>query len=74
MHTTTNNHPPNAKINYLPNIFLKIILAAYWLVRHSSILPPNSSNGLCFLFCLILLLWEGALESVRLKDVSKDDK
>ena len=48
----------------LPKTFLQIILAAKWLLRHSSIRPLNSSDDLCLLFCLILHLWfHGILHS-----------
>ena len=45
-----NHHPP--KTDVLPKYFLQIILAAKWIVRHSSIHPPNSSDDLCLLFCV----------------------
>ena len=42
-------HPP--KMDVLPNTVFQIILAAKWLVRHSSsIRPPTSSDDLCLLF------------------------
>ena len=50
VHTTPNHHPP--KMDILQKTFLQIILAVKWIVR-----PPNSSDDLCLLFCLFLLLW-----------------
>ena len=37
VHTIPNHHPP--KMDVLPKPFLKIILAAMWLVRNSSMSP-----------------------------------
>ena len=52
VHTKTNHRP--SKMDILPKTFLQSILAAKWLVRHSSmyVYPPNSSDDLCLLFCL----------------------
>ena len=43
--------PPNRKMDVLPKTFLQIILSAKWLVRHSIIRPPTSSDDLCLLLC-----------------------
>ena len=56
IHTTPNHHP--AKKDVLPKTFLQIILAAKWL-GGIQVHPSNSSDDLCLLFCLILLLWTG---------------
>ena len=50
VHTIPNHHP--TKMDVLPKTFVQIILAAKWLVRHSSIRPPNNSDNLSLLFCL----------------------
>ena len=56
VHTTPNQHP--SKIDVLSKSFLQVILAAKWLVRHSSTVhSANSSDDLFLLFCLFLLLW-----------------
>ena len=43
-----NHHP--TKMDVLPKICVQIILAAKWLVQHSSTFP-NHSDDLCLLFC-----------------------
>ena len=43
VHTIQNHHP--TKMDVLPKGFLQIILAAQWLVRHSStVFPPNQQR------------------------------
>ena len=51
VHTTPNHLPPNMDVLQKP--FLQIILAAKWLVQHSSSFS-NISDDLCLLFCLFL--------------------
>ena len=49
VHATPNHHHP--KMDVLRQTFLRIILAAKWLVQHSSTAcPPNSSDDLCIVF------------------------
>ena len=50
VHTIPNHQPTNMDV--LPRTFVKIILAAKGLVRHSSIRPPNNRDDLCLLLCL----------------------
>ena len=53
---TTSHHPP--KLDVIPKPFLQIILAAEWLVWHSSMSPKQHWRSLPLLyFCLFLLLW-----------------
>ena len=52
VHTTPNHHPP--KIDVLPKTFLKIILAAKWLVRHSSASPKQQRRPLPSLLSALL--------------------
>ena len=47
--------PPPPKMDVIPKTFLQIILAATWLVWHSSTSPKPHDN-LCLTVCLILLL------------------
>ena len=59
VHTAPNqwNHHPT-KMDVLPKTVLHIILATKWFVRHSStVRHPTSSDDLCLIFCLIILLW-----------------
>ena len=35
---------PNIKMDVLPKTFVQIILAAYWLMRHSRTSPPNQQR------------------------------
>ena len=51
-HTTPNHHPP--KMDVLPKTFLRIILAAKGLVRHSSTCPKQQRWHLPFSLFLIL--------------------
>ena len=53
-HTTLNHHPP--KMDVLPKCFLQIILAAKQLCAAFKYVPSTSSDDLCLLFCLILIL------------------
>ena len=46
-HTTPNHHPP--KMDVLQKTFLQIILAAKWLVRHSSTSPNQQRRPLPYL-------------------------
>ena len=56
VHTTPNHHPP--KMDVLPKTFLQIILAAKWLVRHSSTSPLPTATTFAFPSVFIcLLLW-----------------
>ena len=66
---TTPSHLPS-KMDVLPKTYLQIILAAKWLVRHSSS-SPNSSDDLCLLFCtnppsMAELLWLGVSKIKKL--------
>ena len=46
----------NPKMNALPKTFLRIALAAKWLVRHLSTSPKQQRRPLQLLFCIFLLL------------------
>ena len=48
VYTTPNRYPP--KLDVFPKNVLQIILAAKWLVWHSSMCPPNSSDDLGFFY------------------------
>ena len=54
--------PPSPKGMFFQRLFLQIILAAKWQVRHSSMynciyMSPKQQRRLCLLFCLILLYY-----------------
>ena len=50
VHTTPNHHP--SKMDFLSKRFLQIILAAKWLVRHSSKSPKQQRRPLSSLLSL----------------------
>ena len=50
VYTIPNHHP--TKMDALSKTFVQIILAAKWLVRHSSTSPSTTSDDICLLFCL----------------------
>ena len=50
VHTILNHYP--TRMDVLPKMFVQIILASKWLVRHSSTRPPFNSDSLCLPFCL----------------------
>ena len=59
VHTKLNHHP--TKMDILPKTFIQIIPAATYRYMAGAafkyVCPPNSSDDLCLLFCLLLLLW-----------------
>ena len=54
VHATPNHHP--SKIDVLLKTFLQILLAAKWLVRHSSMFPNYQRRPLPSLLCIINLI------------------
>ena len=51
VHSTPNHHPP--KMDFLTKTWLQIILAAEWLVQHSSTYLKTAATTLALLFCIL---------------------
>ena len=57
IHITESSIPPSVRCSIYP--FLQIILVLNLLcgLKFNQVRPPNSGDDLCFLFCLLFLLW-----------------